>query len=371
MFSNSAIFRINVFIIVLFLFLPAIASAKTSGQKAEQGQGCRTSSLGIISDICEKGLICQIEAGALSECGSGLNELCNGVCRSITGAESKYGLGTESGFTNTSIGQTSDLKGTIAKIINIILGFLGIGAVIIILIGGFKWMTAAGNEDQIAEARKYIINGVIGLVVVFASWAIASFVIGNLSSATGSSSSSGAASMQQQGGDSGDNGDSDSGDGGDSGGGDSGGGGDEGGSDPVCDSDNLNLCTESECSGAGGNWCSEETPPCQADPCVPEGPQDTDLDGLSDWDEQNIYCSDLNNIDTDSDGHLDTEEAATDYPLGAASPGGSCEYLTDCEESAITSNDADRRSRVEYQIQVCCTRNTGQDICEGIDLLSL
>lgn len=95
---------------------------------------------------------------------------------------SNYGL--NSSFNNVGIGKTNDIKGTIASIINIILGFLGIVAVIIILAGGFKWMTAGGNEEKVAEARKMIIQGVIGLVIIFAAWAIAAFVITQLANVT-------------------------------------------------------------------------------------------------------------------------------------------------------------------------------------------
>jgi type IV secretory pathway VirB2 component (pilin) len=99
-------------------------------------------------------------------------------------ADPDFGLGEDSNFTNVGLGQTTDLKGSIASIINIILGFLGIVAVIIILAGGFKWMTAGGNEDKVAEARQMIIQGIIGLVIIFAAWAIASFVLTSLQSAT-------------------------------------------------------------------------------------------------------------------------------------------------------------------------------------------
>ena len=67
--------------------------------------------------------------------------------------------------------------------INIILGFLGIVAVVIILLGGFKWMTAGGNEDKVGEARKLITAGIIGLIIILASFAIASFVLTQLSAA--------------------------------------------------------------------------------------------------------------------------------------------------------------------------------------------
>ena len=64
-----------------------------------------------------------------------------------------------------------------ANIINIILGFLGILAVVLILFGGFKWMTAAGNEDKVAEAKKLLVAGVIGLIIILAAYALAAFVL--------------------------------------------------------------------------------------------------------------------------------------------------------------------------------------------------
>ena len=72
----------------------------------------------------------------------------------------------------------------IAKLINAALGFLGIVAVLIILLGGFKWMTGGGNEDKVGEAKKLIGAGIIGLIIVMASWALARFVIDAVYSAT-------------------------------------------------------------------------------------------------------------------------------------------------------------------------------------------
>lgn len=80
---------------------------------------------------------------------------------------------------------TQDLRTTIMLVINIIMGFLGIIAVIIILTGGFKWMTAGGNEEKVAESKKLIIAGIVGLAIIFGAYAIASFVIQSLANATG------------------------------------------------------------------------------------------------------------------------------------------------------------------------------------------
>jgi len=71
-----------------------------------------------------------------------------------------------------------------ANVINIILGFLGIIAVILILAGGFKWMIASGNQDKVDEAKKLMAAGAIGLVIILASFGIARFVINALVSAT-------------------------------------------------------------------------------------------------------------------------------------------------------------------------------------------
>lgn len=79
-----------------------------------------------------------------------------------------------------------ELPTIIGNIVYIILSFLGIVAVLIILLGGFKWMTAAGDDSKVEKAKKLIYSGIIGLVIIFAAFAIAVFVLNSLSSATGS-----------------------------------------------------------------------------------------------------------------------------------------------------------------------------------------
>ncbi len=79
---------------------------------------------------------------------------------------------------------TNDPRTIAGIVIRIALGFLGVLAVIIILIGGFKWMTAAGNEEQIEDAKKVLMAGIIGLVIILASWGIATFVLTSLLTAT-------------------------------------------------------------------------------------------------------------------------------------------------------------------------------------------
>lgn len=77
-----------------------------------------------------------------------------------------------------------DVRQTAARIINVALGFLGIIAVVIVLIGGFKYMVSGGNEEKTSEAKNMIVAGIIGLAIILSAWAITTFVISSLLSAT-------------------------------------------------------------------------------------------------------------------------------------------------------------------------------------------
>ena len=88
--------------------------------------------------------------------------------------------------TFTGLG-TNDLREGVMNIVRVLLGFLGIIAIVVMLYGGFVWLTSAGSEDKIGQAKKIISAGILGLVIIFISFAIATFVIEQLISATGAS----------------------------------------------------------------------------------------------------------------------------------------------------------------------------------------
>jgi len=79
---------------------------------------------------------------------------------------------------------TKDVRTGVMSIVSGLFTFLGVIAILIILWGGFRWMTAGGNEEGIAEAKKIITAGIIGLIIIFISFALARFVIGSLVNAT-------------------------------------------------------------------------------------------------------------------------------------------------------------------------------------------
>lgn len=68
--------------------------------------------------------------------------------------------------------QDSTASGFILKIINIALAIAGLIAVLFLIIGGFRYITSAGNEETAEKAKKIILNSIIGIVVIILSFVI-------------------------------------------------------------------------------------------------------------------------------------------------------------------------------------------------------
>ncbi len=103
----------------------------------------------------------------------------------LTFAANEYLNWMENTINNTPVMENADLIGIIFKTIQYLLAFLGVVAVVVILIGGFMWMTAAGNDEKVGKAKKIIVQGLIGLIIVLLAFAIATFVIQRLTEFAG------------------------------------------------------------------------------------------------------------------------------------------------------------------------------------------
>ena len=90
-------------------------------------------------------------------------------------------VGTSAGINSGSV----TLPQIIGNIINVVLGFMGIVLLFYLLYGGFKWMTSGGKTEGVEEAKTMIRNAIIGLVIIVSSYAISSFVLGQLLVVTG------------------------------------------------------------------------------------------------------------------------------------------------------------------------------------------
>lgn len=62
------------------------------------------------------------------------------------------------------------------RIIGTLLSVSGIILLGFILVAGFYWMTAGGNEAQVAKAKQLILNATVGLLLLLTAYGIATFV---------------------------------------------------------------------------------------------------------------------------------------------------------------------------------------------------
>ena len=74
----------------------------------------------------------------------------------------------------------NDPRRIIGNVISALLGIVGSITLAVFIYGGFLWVTSAGNDEKIAKGKNIIIWASFGLAVIFASYAMVSFVVGAL-----------------------------------------------------------------------------------------------------------------------------------------------------------------------------------------------
>ena len=92
----------------------------------------------------------------------------------VNNATVKAGIATEQQVEQAS------LVARIGSIVGIMLYFAATILLVFIIWGGYMWMTAGGNEEKVKKGQKYIINSIIGYIVIAVSYLIVRFVIESL-----------------------------------------------------------------------------------------------------------------------------------------------------------------------------------------------
>jgi len=113
---------------------------------------------------------------------------------SFTISANAQGQGSEGIVTSGSVSLQNPLgtgeaakspQALIGKVIQSALGVVGSIALVMFIFGGFVWMTAAGNEQKVGKGKDILTWATLGLVVIFASYALVKFVISGLTSTVG------------------------------------------------------------------------------------------------------------------------------------------------------------------------------------------
>lgn len=87
----------------------------------------------------------------------------------------------------------TSLNQTVAGVVNVLSIIVGIVAVFMVILAGFRYITSGGEANKVASAKNALIYAIIGLVIVAVAQLIVRFVINTTTNPTGNipSSSSG------------------------------------------------------------------------------------------------------------------------------------------------------------------------------------
>jgi hypothetical protein len=77
-------------------------------------------------------------------------------------------------------GTNSDFSGFISDIVNILLFIVGAVAVVMLVIGGLRYVLSGGDSSQTKSAKDTILYSIVGIVVAAGAYAIVNFVLANL-----------------------------------------------------------------------------------------------------------------------------------------------------------------------------------------------
>jgi len=84
------------------------------------------------------------------------------------------------GYKTTGVG----IESMISLIIGIALSFVGVIFLVLMIYGGYIWMIARGNEQEVQKAKDIIKNSIIGLLVVVAAYGVSWYIINALGTTT-------------------------------------------------------------------------------------------------------------------------------------------------------------------------------------------
>ena len=86
----------------------------------------------------------------------------------------------EAGADSAGFGEAKDPRQIAAEVIKFTLSTLGTLFIILMVMSGYWYITARGEEDKVAKAAKTIRAAIIGIILVLLSYAITDFVTKNL-----------------------------------------------------------------------------------------------------------------------------------------------------------------------------------------------
>ncbi len=112
-----------------------------------------------------------------------------GIFLNASAANQSFSFASSTGLTLTGVEagySTNESSPEIiaGRVVELVLGWLGVVFLGFMIYAGIVWMTAQGNEQKVTKAKNMITESIIGLIIVAAAYAIAYYIVFYLSSNT-------------------------------------------------------------------------------------------------------------------------------------------------------------------------------------------
>lgn len=150
-----------IFVVALvFSFLPQVSFAQTNNFVCDSNHTCPSGQVCISGSCLPDTSGTGVTTPASGNCGDPSLESINGICV------------PKGNFPVGSVAGSKTLVGLILLVLQYLLILSGLVAVLALVIGGFWYITAAGNEEQAEKGRKALTNAIIGMVIIIMAYAI-------------------------------------------------------------------------------------------------------------------------------------------------------------------------------------------------------
>ena len=179
-YRNYVIYAIIAMVGVFVITQPVFAGACEDKQAAcvkKEAEKCPKPVKLECAEAALKNASCQ---KALEECNAAATSASKEETTSDSGSSlGDYGL-KETADAAKIPNTESGVPQLVGKIIQAALSLVATIFFFLMVYGGFLWMTARGNTDQISKAKDLITQAIVGVAVISAAWAITSFVISRI-----------------------------------------------------------------------------------------------------------------------------------------------------------------------------------------------
>ena len=83
--------------------------------------------------------------------------------------------------TSATAGATStDINEVIANAINVLLFIVGVASVVMLIVGGIRYIVSSGDQQAVAGAKNTIIYSIVGIIVAVLAYAAVTYVFSTL-----------------------------------------------------------------------------------------------------------------------------------------------------------------------------------------------